>query len=281
MCSDALLVSDRTAWCREAAVLGNWLKDRTLFDSRLRGVSQKVFNPSVSLPARARHLPGGGIEAIEEIGCGDHEDQGCESLLIIVPGSLVPDLIGDWIGPVGKPGDGLGERECGTFGVGEVGCFTPSRYCEEALVCFACLFGAACTRVNAEATAIDLARSKVDKLKRCCRYAAFSRGLEQRLYAIHGVRKDCCRVAHSCLHDTFSFRCRNFTGMLSHPGKDISNFLPIGLLRYTHTCFGGHRACFEGEEKARTESLPGSLAVALRQGTSSPASLSYEWMSEV
>src|SRR6266568_2276443 len=77
---------------------------------------------------------------------------------------------------------------------------SPWRPGEEALVCYACLLGAACARVNAEAAAIDLARAQVDKLKHSLRHATLSRGLEQGLYGIHGVRKDHCRVAHSRLH---------------------------------------------------------------------------------
>src|SRR5438477_11115488 len=121
---------------------------------------------SASLPLCARHLPGGGIEAVEEVGRGDHEDQGCEPLLVVVPAGLVPDRVWDRVGPIGETGGSLGEREGGTFGVGEVGCLPPGRHGEEALVCFACLLGAACARVNAEAAAIDLARAQVDKLKR-------------------------------------------------------------------------------------------------------------------
>jgi hypothetical protein len=71
-----------------------------------------------------------------------------------------------------------------------------------AIICFACLPGAACARVHAEATAIDLARPQVDKLKRRRRHAAFSCSLDQGLYGICDVRKDRCWVAHSVLHDT-------------------------------------------------------------------------------
>src|SRR6266487_5164966 len=157
-----------------------------------------------SLPLCTCHLSGGGVEAVEEVGRGYHEDQGRESLLVVVLAGLAPDLVGNRVRPIGETGGSLGEREGGTFGVGEVGCLPPGRHGEEALVCFACLPGAACTRVNAVATAIDLARTQVDKLKRRLRHAALSRGLEQGEYGIHGVRKDCCWVTHSCLHDCFS-----------------------------------------------------------------------------
>ena len=107
----------------------------------------------------ACHLPSSGIEAVEEIGYADHKDQGSQSLLVVVADGLVVDLVWDGVGPIGKPGDGLGECEGGTFGVGEVGCLPPGRHSEEALVRFACLLSATCARVNAEATAIDLARA--------------------------------------------------------------------------------------------------------------------------
>jgi len=38
-----------------------------------------------------------------------------------VPGGLGPDRVGDGILPVGEPGDGLGQRQRGALGVGEVG----------------------------------------------------------------------------------------------------------------------------------------------------------------
>src|SRR5207302_3253326 len=102
------------------------------------------------------------------------------------------------------PGDGLSEREGGTFSVGEVGSLPPGRHGEEALVCFACLLGAACARVNTEATAIDLARAQVDKFKRRRRHAARSRGLEQGKYGFCGVMKDRCWVANSFLHNIYA-----------------------------------------------------------------------------
>src|SRR5438105_10255551 len=69
---------------------------------------------SFTLPLCTRHLPGGGVEAVEEVGRGDHEDQGREPLLVVVPGGLVPDRVWDRVRPIGEPGDGLGEREGGT-----------------------------------------------------------------------------------------------------------------------------------------------------------------------
>src|SRR5260370_17458149 len=102
-------------------------------------------------------MPDGGVEAVEEVGRGDHEDQSRESLLVVVPGGLFPDRVWDRVGPVGKSGDGLGEREGGTFGVGEVGCLPPGPHGEETPFWFACLLVGAAARANANATAINLA----------------------------------------------------------------------------------------------------------------------------
>src|SRR5262249_61262357 len=94
------------------------------------------------------------------------------------------------------------ERQGGTFGVAEVGRLAPGRYREKALVTLAGLLCAACARINAEAAAIDLAGTQMDKLKHSLRHAALSGGLEQGQYAIHVVRTDRCWVAHSCFHVT-------------------------------------------------------------------------------
>ena len=159
--------------------MGNHLSLLQLVFLELRYPPPDLSISDQKLPVlAARHLPGGGIEAVEEVGSGDREDQGRQSLLIVVPGGLVVDLVWDRVGLVGETGDSLGEREGGTFGVGEVGCLPPGRHGEEALVCFACLLSAACARVNAEATAIDLARAQMDKLKRRRRHAALSRDLD-------------------------------------------------------------------------------------------------------
>src|SRR5690348_12046779 len=62
---------------------------------------------ALRLPVGARHLPGSGVEAVEEVGRGDHKDQSRESLLVVVASGLLPDRIGDRVGTVSKPGDGL------------------------------------------------------------------------------------------------------------------------------------------------------------------------------
>jgi hypothetical protein len=46
-------------------------------------------NRPVPLPLLACYLPGGGVEAVPEVGGGDVEDQGSESLLVVVLGSLI------------------------------------------------------------------------------------------------------------------------------------------------------------------------------------------------
>src|SRR5579872_792357 len=105
-------------------------------------IKQKPGSFSAALPCCCTsHQFCGGVEAVEEVGGGNHEEQGGETFLVIMAGGLVPDVVGDGVGAVGKAGDGLGEGEGGTFGVGEVGCFAPGGDGEETLVGFTGLFG--------------------------------------------------------------------------------------------------------------------------------------------
>jgi hypothetical protein len=62
--------------------------------------------PGGSAPGPCR-LPGGDVEAVEDVGRGDHEDQRREPVLVVVAGGLVPDLVGHGIGPVLRPGQPL------------------------------------------------------------------------------------------------------------------------------------------------------------------------------
>src|SRR6266446_1165440 len=57
--------------------------------------------------------------------------------------------------------------------------------------------------VNADAAAIDLARSELDKADRLRRHAALFRCSVQGVQGLHGVRNDHRWVLHSCLHDCF------------------------------------------------------------------------------
>src|ERR1700722_2500471 len=70
-------------------------------------------------------LAGDAVEAVEDVGDGDLEDQGGEALLVVVLGRLVPDLVGYRGRAVGQAGGGLGECEGGALGVGEVGGLAP------------------------------------------------------------------------------------------------------------------------------------------------------------
>lgn len=77
---------------------------------------------------RARHLLGGGVEAVEEIGRGDRRDTGGQSLLVVVPGGLVPDRVEDRVGPIGETGGSLNERQGSPFGIAEGGfCISSSK----------------------------------------------------------------------------------------------------------------------------------------------------------
>ena len=157
------------------------------------------------LPALdARHLPGGGIQAIEEVGRGNHQKQGRHPLLVIVLRGLLPDLVRHRVAPVSHPSDGLGERQSSPLGIAKVGSVPPGCDGKEALRALASLEGIA-RRAHAEATAIDLARPQVNQIQHRLRHPALSRGYQQILDALGSVRQKCGRVAHSWLHDTSHF----------------------------------------------------------------------------
>src|SRR5579859_604469 len=166
----------------------------------LRGCAP-VDLPPITLPTLARHLPGRGVEAIEEVGGGDHQDESCQALFIVVAGGLFPDLVGNGISLVSETRGGLSERERGAFSLCEVGRLPPGRYGEEPLICFTSFFGAARAIVDTVATAINLARAQMDQLKRFLWHSTLASGLEQGLDGLQDVRKDGRRIAHSCLHD--------------------------------------------------------------------------------
>lgn len=72
----------------------------------------------------ANPLPGRDIKAIPEVGCGDASDQSGQSLLIVMPGSLVIDLVRHRVCSVTESGSRFAERQGSAFGVGEVRRFT-------------------------------------------------------------------------------------------------------------------------------------------------------------
>jgi hypothetical protein len=148
----------------------------------------------------ARHLPCGVVEAVEEVSRGNHEDQSRQPSLVVIACGLLPDRVWNRVGLVGKSGDGFGEREGSTLGIGEVGSLPPGGNGEEPLIRFTRVLSTAGARVNAEATAINLAGPQVNKLKRLRRHIALSGGLDERLYGGCGLGQDCGGVAHSWLH---------------------------------------------------------------------------------
>jgi O-acetylserine/cysteine efflux transporter len=83
---------------------------------------------------RASRLLDGDVEAVVDVRRRDHEEQCREATLIVVPGRLVPDLVGHRVGPVAEPGHGLGKGERGPLGVGEVRRVPPRRHGEQPLV---------------------------------------------------------------------------------------------------------------------------------------------------
>jgi hypothetical protein len=101
----------------------------------------------------------GRVEAVEEVGYRDHQHQSRELPLIVVPGGLGPDLIGDRAGPVRQPGLSLSERQRGALGVVEERVLIPSGDGEQLLGADAGLRGALDAGVDAGAAAVDLARA--------------------------------------------------------------------------------------------------------------------------
>src|SRR3989442_10389641 len=97
---------------------------------------QAIWKPApeaASASVLGRRLPRGRVEAVEEIRRGDPQHQSRELLLVVVLGGGVPNRVRNRIGPVVQP-CGLGERESGALGVGEVRCIPPGRYGEQLLV---------------------------------------------------------------------------------------------------------------------------------------------------
>src|ERR1700730_3032462 len=174
---------------------------------------------------RACDLSGGNVETVEDVGRGDRKDQSRQRRLLVMTCGLVPDVVGNRIRPVAEPGNGLGERQRGAFGVGKIGRFSPGRHREEAIVCFTHLLGFTSATVNAEAAAIDLANAQVNKSERLRRHLPFLRRCIQSLYRLHCVRNDHRWVFHSRLHgfhDVFplSFQCFRRAGNVSRLHND-------------------------------------------------------------
>lgn len=79
----------------------------------------------------AEDLFGGDVDAVEDVHHGNPENQCGQGWLVVVAGRLVPYLVGHRIGLVAEPGDGLGEGQCGAFGVDEQGCVPPGNQGEQ------------------------------------------------------------------------------------------------------------------------------------------------------
>lgn len=58
------------------------------------------------LPPCFRHLPGGDVEPVEDVGHGNHHNQRREPLLVVAPSRLVPGPVGDRVCSVAEAGHG-------------------------------------------------------------------------------------------------------------------------------------------------------------------------------
>jgi hypothetical protein len=111
---------------------------------------------------RTGNLPGGDVDAVEDVHRGDPQDECGECLLVVVADCLVPDLIGYRIGSVAEPSDCFGEGQRRVLGVGEVGSVPQGDQGEQPLLSLALLAGLGC-RANAHAATVDPAGSQVDE----------------------------------------------------------------------------------------------------------------------
>jgi RNA polymerase sigma-70 factor (ECF subfamily) len=148
----------------------------------------------------ARDLPGGDVDAVEDVHGGDPQDQRGQLLLVVVPGGLVPDPVRYGVGPVAEPGDGFGERQGGAFGVAEVRGIPPGGQGEEPFVCLA-VFPGLGRGAQAGAAPVDLAGSQVDQVERALWHAALLYGIVQRPDRGHRVGNDNARALHASLHE--------------------------------------------------------------------------------
>src|SRR5215831_11172709 len=67
--------------------------------------AEPLPGPKTSAPAPDR-LPDGDVDPVVDVGQRDHQQQGGQSLVVVVPGRLVPDLVRHGVGPVREPGHG-------------------------------------------------------------------------------------------------------------------------------------------------------------------------------
>jgi len=56
--------------------------------------------PLRRLPPLAGRLSGGGVEPVEDVDQTDLDDQCRKGRLVVVPGGLIPDLVGYRVGPI-------------------------------------------------------------------------------------------------------------------------------------------------------------------------------------
>ena len=112
----------------------------------------------VTLPALdSCWLPGWDVEMIEQVGCGDPQNQRGHFSLAVILCDFVPDCIRNRVRAVGEAGHRFGERQGGPFRVREIGRIAPGGYGEQALVALVFPLVAARARGDTEATAVDLA----------------------------------------------------------------------------------------------------------------------------
>src|SRR5215510_16582266 len=122
------------------------------------------------------NLASADVEAIPDVNRPDGKKQPGQRLLVVMPGGLIPDFIGDRIRAVAEPCHSFREGQRCTFGICKVRCVTPDGYGEKALIRFAGLPDLTGVHVHADAAAVDLAGTKFDKAKRGLGHSALLHG---------------------------------------------------------------------------------------------------------
>jgi hypothetical protein len=97
------------------------------------------FAPTPGLPPTSATplQPCADVEAIPDVNPPDRKKQSCQLLLVVMPGGLLPDFVGDRIRAVAEPRHSFREGQGRTFGICKVRRITPDGHGEPALIRFA------------------------------------------------------------------------------------------------------------------------------------------------
>ena len=132
--------------------------------AKLDGLAGRLGPADPLLDPVAGDLPRGGVDAVPGVDAGDRDHQPGQLLLVVMAGSVVPDLVGHRIETVGEPRGRLGQRQGRPLGVGEVRSLPPRADHVDALVGLARGLELARVHIQAHAAAVDRARAHLDQV---------------------------------------------------------------------------------------------------------------------